>query len=148
MLLAALALVVGFLLAPFVSPQIATEYRALIVPTPGRRILEFVVLWTLGAAYCTYGWSNGRRTLPQKTWKLALVGADGGPPSTTRAVARYLGCWIGPALAVTAYVALRSHGWGAHAAWLVLFNWLWAVVDRDRRFLHDRLAGTIIVATR
>ena len=58
---------------------------------------------------------------------------------------RYLAAWIGPALAIAAFGVLSRHGWGAHAAWLVAFNFLWAFVDRDRLFLHDRAAGTRIV---
>ena len=61
------------------------------------------------------------------------------------ALLRYLAAWIGPALAVAAYAALARYGWGAHAAWLVALNFLWALVDPDRQFLHDRIAGTRIV---
>jgi len=36
---------------------------------------------------------------------------------------------------------------GAGGLWLVLLfiNFLWALVDRDRQFLHDRIAGTRVV---
>jgi uncharacterized RDD family membrane protein YckC len=146
MLVAALALVAGFLLAPVVSPQAAGVPHSLVVPTAPARAFEFAALFALGGAYCAYGWSRGRRTLPQKTWSVALVDGQGCPLSPARALARYAACWIGPALALVAYLALRPHGLGAHAAWLVLLNWLWALVDRDRRFLHDRIAGTRIIA--
>ena len=83
-----------------------------------------------------------------KTWRLGLVTVAGGPVTLGRAaLLRYLACWIGPALAVAAYRALHPLGLGAHAAWLVAFNFLWAFVDPDRQFLHDRIAGTRIVAT-
>ena len=61
------------------------------------------------------------------------------------ALLRYLAAWIGPALAVVAYAVLARIGLGAHAAWLVGLNFLWAFVDPERQFLHDRLAGTRIV---
>jgi uncharacterized RDD family membrane protein YckC len=145
MLLAALALLAGFLLAPLVSPQSGAATHSLVVPSAPARALEFGVLFALGAAYCVYGWSRGRRTLPQKTWGLWLADREGKPPSPGRALARYVACWIGPALALAVYVVLRPHGLGAHAAWFALLNWLWAFVDPDRRFLHDRIAGTRVV---
>jgi uncharacterized RDD family membrane protein YckC len=77
-----------------------------------------------------------------KTWRLRLVGPDGAPPDRQRALLRYLAGWIGPALALAAYLALRPFGLSAHVVWLIAFNWLWALIDRDRRFLHDRIAGT------
>ena len=33
-----------------------------------------------------------------------------------------------------------------HAAWLALLNYAWPIVDPERAFLHDRIAGTRIVA--
>jgi len=146
MLLAALALFAGFLLAPFVSPQVPGTPHALVLPSAAGRLTEFVALFALAGAYCVYGWSGGRRTLPQKTWRLALRDGRDAPPTPARAFVRYLACWIGPALALALHVALRPYGLGAHAAWVVLLNWLWAFVDHDRRFLHDRVAGTRIVA--
>ena len=103
--------------------------------------LPFAVSAVLSAA-C---WSRGRRTLPMKTWRLELALADGGPLPARTALARYLATWIGPALAVGAYAALRPAGLGAHAAWLVAFNFLWAFIDPGRQFLHDRIAGTRLV---
>jgi uncharacterized RDD family membrane protein YckC len=80
-----------------------------------------------------------------KTWRLALVDASGAPVSPRRALVRYAAAWIGPALAVAVYALLAPHGLGA-LAWPVLaLNWLAAFVDPDRRFLHDRVAGTRLV---
>jgi len=72
------------------------------------------------------------------------VPADGGVVLPRMALLRYLATWIGPGLAVGAYAAVTRWGFGAHAAWLVAFNFLWAFVDRDRLFLHDRIARTRI----
>ena len=57
-----------------------------------------------------------------KTWRIRLVAADGGAVSPGQAILRFVLCW--PSL-LLAGVGL-----------------LWALVDRDRQFLHDRLAGT------
>jgi uncharacterized RDD family membrane protein YckC len=131
----------NFALLPFVTPTRGSE---LVLPGLAERVILFCMVFAVLAAYFVWCWSNGRRTLAMKTWKLRLVRADGAAVAPKTALLRYLATWIGPALAVAAYALLSRHGWGAHAAWLVAFNFLWAFVDRDRLFLHDRVAGTRI----
>ncbi len=89
-----------------------------------RHFFQIYLLAVLGLYY-VWCWHRGGQTLPMKTWKLRLVSADGGPVSVSRATARYLLALLSAALA------------GAGFAW--------ALFDRDRQFLHDRLAGTRIV---
>lgn len=144
LLLAALVLIAGFVLTPLVSPDAGPE-RTLQLPTAGGRALSLAGVFSVAMAYCTWSWSAGRRTLPMKTWRLRLLTTAGRPVSLGRAALRYLAFWIGPTLAVGAHLALRAQGLGAHAAWLVAFNFLWALIDPDRQFLHDRLAGTRLV---
>jgi len=80
-----------------------------------------------------------------KAWKLRVVRRDGAPLDTPRAVLRYVlaALALGPS-AVAAAVLWREPG-----AWLALapgaLTLLWSVVDAERQFLHDRLAGTKIV---
>ncbi|WP_295510048.1 RDD family protein [Accumulibacter sp.] len=81
----------------------------------------FIVL----LVYCLWFWSDGRQTLAMKTWRIRLLGRDGQPVRPAQALLRYLLCW--PSIALG--------GIGI----------LWAVVDRERLFLHDRLAGTQLV---
>lgn len=136
----------NFALLPLVTPSRGKE---LLVPGLAERVLLFCILFAVLAAYFVWCWSNGRRTLAMKTWRLRLVrAADGAVPTPRLALSRYLAAWIGPALAVAAYAVLSRYGWGAHAAWLVALNFLWAFVDPDRQFLHDRVAGTRIVMDR
>ena len=123
-----------------------TRGGELVLPGLPERVALFCLLFAVLAAYFVWCWSGGRRTLAMKTWKLRLVRADGSVVTPKVALLRYLATWIGPGLAVAAYAFLARHGLGAHAAWLVAFNFLWAFVDRDRLFLHDRVAGTRIVA--
>lgn len=89
-----------------------------------RHALQLWVLAVAGA-YFTWFWTHGGQTLPMKTWRLRLVRGDGAPVSIPRALHRYL-------LAVLGLLALG-------------LGFLWALVDRDRQFLHDRLAGTALV---
>lgn len=91
--------------------------------SPALRPLAQIYLLTLAGAYFTWFWTHGGQTLAMKTWKIGLVSAAGGAVSWRQAIARYL-------LAVVT---------------LVLPSFLWALLDRDRQFLHDRLAGTRIV---
>ncbi|MDP2194625.1 MAG: RDD family protein [Rhodocyclaceae bacterium] len=78
--------------------------------------------------YFVYQWHRSGQTLAMKTWRMQIVatsGGDGGqPPSIRRALLRYLLAWP----SVLSGIGL-----------------LWALFDRDRQFLHDRLAGTRIV---
>lgn len=145
LLLVALVFVVGFALLPLVTPGHAGSPQSLAVPALPQRVAMGCVLFAVLALYFTWCWSGGRRTLPMKTWKLRLVDRAGDDLPRRSALLRYLCVWIGPLLAIAAYAVLAPRGWGAHAAWLVLLGWLWAFVDRDRQFLHDRLAGSHFV---
>ena len=75
-----------------------------------------------------------------------LVRADGTALDGKTAMLRYLAAWIGPALALLAYLALQRTGLGAHAFWLLGVNFLWAFLDSDRQFLHDRIAGSRVTS--
>jgi uncharacterized RDD family membrane protein YckC len=146
LLLTALLFVAGFALLPLTSPVAQVEARALIVPPLPARVMLFCALFALLAAYFVWSWTAGRRTLPMKTWRLRIVVAGNLPPARKAALARYLAAWIGPALALGAYAALRPAPIAAIALCLLPLNFLWALADRDRQFLHDRIAGTRIVA--
>ncbi|HUL97354.1 MAG TPA: RDD family protein [Usitatibacter sp.] len=76
-------------------------------------------------AYFVLAWTRSGQTLPMKTWRLRVVRWDGAPVGAARAAHRYL-------LAVLGLAALGA-------------GFAWALFDRDRQFLHDRLAGTAIV---
>jgi uncharacterized RDD family membrane protein YckC len=89
-----------------------------------RHVLQVWVLAVAGA-YFVWFWTHGGQTLPMKTWRLRIVRTDGAPVSGWRALHRY----------VIAALGLFAAGVG----------FLWALVDRDRQFLHDRLSGTAIV---
>jgi len=147
LLVTALVLILGFVMLPLVSPSAAHPSGAPVLPPWPARVGLFMFVFTMLALYFTWCWTGGRATLAQKTWHLHIVGHDGAPPSRRSALARYLAAWIGPVAALIAYGVLHARGWGAHAAWLVALNWLWAFIDRDRGFLHDRIAGTRIVRT-
>jgi uncharacterized RDD family membrane protein YckC len=139
---AAIVLVAGFALTPLVSP-IADPGGSLVLPGYTRRTAGFALVVAILGAYFAYCWSGGRRTLPMKTWKLALVDPAGAAPNLARALARYVAGWSGPAAAIALYAATHANA----AALALALPYAWALVDRERAFLHDRLAGTRLVST-
>ena len=89
-----------------------------------RHVLQVWIVLVIGA-YFVWFWTRGGQTLPMKTWRIRLVRVDGTPVNAARAVHRYVVALLG-----TAALGL---------------GFLWALVDRDRQFLHDRLSGTALV---
>jgi uncharacterized RDD family membrane protein YckC len=145
LLLGALAVAIGLILLPWLGTDAARAGGALTLPRPGARAVSFACLFAVFGAYCVWLWSGGRRTLPMRAWGLALVTTAGAAVSLERAAVRYVAGWIGPACAIAGYLALRPYGHRRWALALLAVNYAWAFVDRDRRFLHDRLAGTRLV---
>jgi uncharacterized RDD family membrane protein YckC len=139
---AAIVLIAGFALTPVMSP-VADPGGSLALPGYSRRAAGFVLVVAILGAYFAYCWSGGRRTLPMKTWKLALVDANGGPLSMARAIARYAAAWFGPAVALASYATTHSRA----AVLALALPYAWALFDRERAFLHDRIAGTRLVST-
>jgi uncharacterized RDD family membrane protein YckC len=112
-----------------------------------RHLFQAYLFLVLGL-YFVWCWRRGGQTLPMKAWRLRVVDAHGRPLATPRAILRYaLAALAFGSSAVAAIVLLRHPrelaAWVALAPGLVTL--LWSAVDRDRQFLHDRLAGTRIV---
>jgi uncharacterized RDD family membrane protein YckC len=145
LLLLAIVFVASFLVLPLISSGHSRSMGTLTVPALPERTALFCILFAVLAWYCVWSWTGGRRTLAMKTWRLMLVLANGQSLPAKVALLRYLATWIGPVLAVAGYAVLHRYGYGAHAFWLIAFNFLWAFVDPERQFLHDRIAGTRIV---
>jgi uncharacterized RDD family membrane protein YckC len=89
------------------------------------RPLFQLYLLAFAAVYFAWQWLHGGQTLPMKTWRLKVVTREDAPLTRGHALKRLVFAIAGTALC------------GA--------GFLWALADRDRRFLHDRLAGTKII---
>jgi len=76
-------------------------------------------------AYSVWFWLDSGQTLAMKTWKLKLVDRSGAPLRPLQAVLRYLAAWP----------SLLFFGIGI----------LWALFDKDKQFLHDRIADSRII---
>ncbi len=93
--------------------------------SPFFKIVFQLYLLSVAGIDLIWFWTHGGQTLAMQTWKLRVISADGKKISMRQAIARYL-------FAVT---SISFFGCGI----------LWALFDRDRQFLHDRLAGTRII---
>ena len=89
------------------------------------RPLLQIYLVAVAATYFVWQWRRGGQTLPMKTWHMRVVTRAGSALNLRQAMSRFVfalaGCLLGG------------------------FGFLWALVDREGLFLHDRLAGTKIV---
>ncbi|MEP6607288.1 MAG: RDD family protein [Burkholderiaceae bacterium] len=115
--------------------------------TAGRRAALQLVVFIAVGAYFVYCWTRTGQTLALKTWRLKVISADESPLGVGRAIARYLlawHLWI-PGLAVSALLELNL-SWTLIAlatGFAVLLTS--ALIDPQRRLLHDRWTGTRIV---
>jgi uncharacterized RDD family membrane protein YckC len=113
----------GLLAVALILPNLLLGAFAHRVATPPLLWAQLVIVLLV---YCIGFWSHGGQTLAMKTWRIRLLTRNGGPVRPAQALLRYLLCW--PSLVLC--------GIGI----------LWALVDRDGQFLHDRIAGTQLVA--
>jgi uncharacterized RDD family membrane protein YckC len=104
--------------APFVAITRGTEAWV-------ARPLFQLYLVAVAGVYFVWQWRRGGQTLPLKTWRMRIVTRAGAPLGLHHALCRFVFAAAGCALA------------GA--------GFLWALVDRDGLYLHDRLAGTRII---
>lgn len=116
------------------------------LPPVERAMLQTTLFVAIGA-YFVFCWSRTGQTLALKAWRLKLVDIEDRPPRSGRALARYLLAWHLwlPGLAIAGMFQL-SAGWTL-AALCVSFALLLlpALIDPQRRLLHDRWTGTRIV---
>jgi uncharacterized RDD family membrane protein YckC len=89
-----------------------------------RSVYQGYLVLTAGI-YFVWQWVRGGQTLPMKTWRLKLESRNGAVVTWRQGGLRYV-------------VALAGLAAAGAAFW-------WALFDRERLFLHDRVAGTRIV---
>ncbi|OON62086.1 RDD family protein [Massilia sp. KIM] len=107
-----------------------------------------VFLFLVTGAYFIWCWVDSGHTLAMKTWRMKVVRPGQARLSWRTAALRYLLAWgwFAPALLVCAVFGLHAKGEIAIALGIGVLAWaLTAFLDKDRQFLHDRLAGTRLV---
>jgi uncharacterized RDD family membrane protein YckC len=92
--------------------------------SPGIKTALQIYLLGVTGIYFIWMWMRGQ-SLAMKTWHIRLVTVDNKPLSFPRATLRFV-------LAVG----------------LIGISQLWAWVDRDHQFLHDRLSGTRLIQSK
>lgn len=115
-------LLLGVLALTFMVPYLIVGGVFQVSP-PGW--FAWLHLFTALGCYFVWYWRRNGQTLAMQTWRLKLVDADGRPLGLTR-------CWLRYALA---WPSVLLFGIGL----------LWALIDRDHQFLHDRLGGSRLV---
>lgn len=108
----------------FVAAIVLVPATLALEPIAARPLLQIALLAVV-AAYFVWQWTHGGQTLAMKTWRIRLVDVRGQPPHARRALLRF-------ATALPGTLLLGA-------------GFLWAIVDRDRQFLHDRVAGTRLI---
>jgi len=115
LLVTAVVFVASFIVLPFVGELKAAWQR------------HFFQLWILLVLFVYFAafWLRSGQTLAMKTWRIRLVNRDGGRISLRQAAGRFILALLGLMLGGTGF--------------------FWALFDRDRQFLHDRLMGTRLI---
>lgn len=115
--------VFAVLLIGFFLPQTVLSGFGLGLTGKGLWIHVIVLL----LVYFAWFWLHGGQTLPMKTWKVQLINSDGGRIRPAQALLRYLAAWP----------SILLFGAGI----------FWALFDKDKQYLHDRIAGTKIIVS-
>lgn len=90
-----------------------------------RYFLQFY-LWLITGAYFVWCWRKSGQTLAAQTWKIKLVNQAGSTLNAKQAVIRY----------VLSSLSALVFGLG----------FIWALLDKDRLYLHDRLLKTRFIS--
>ena len=131
------------MLALFLFLFVAQKFDPEVIDI-GRQLVLFVA----AGVYFIYCWSGSGHTLARKTWRIKLVKVGYATVPLRVAALRYLLAWLWllPALAVCWLFRLTGKAEVALtvAAGIVAYA-LTALLDKDRQFLHDKLAGTRLI---
>jgi uncharacterized RDD family membrane protein YckC len=137
MLLFAVVFVAGLIF------DIWTQSRHALTLRHARELWLFLVI----GAYFVFFWSRSGQTLAMKTWSIRVVDIDQAKLPVVKAVVRYCLAWLWflPGLALAYQFELKS--WSSIVVvCLGMASWaLTAVFDKDKQFLHDRLAKTRLI---
>jgi uncharacterized RDD family membrane protein YckC len=108
-----------------------------------------VVFVAVAAAYFMHSWTGSGHTLAMKTWRIKLVKVGFATVPTRSALLRFVYAWgfFLPALVVCYAFKLTGKADVSIALAINIIAWsLTVFLDKDRQFLHDRLAGTRLIS--
>ncbi|MCC8995810.1 MAG: RDD family protein [Nitrosomonas sp.] len=108
----------------FMASLVFVPLFSSIDPLYFKPFYQFYLLTIMGV-YFIWFWTHGGQTLAMQTWKLRIVDSKGQSITKKQAITRYL-------LALVLYP-------------FFFITLIWMFFDRDRQFLHDRIAGTKVI---
>ena len=110
----------------------------------GRSVTLFVVV----GAYFIHSWTGSGHTLAMKTWRIKLVMLGYARVPVPVAALRYVLAWfwVLPALIISYRLHLSPGQTGIALALGILAWGMTAFLDKDRQFLHDKLARTRLIS--
>lgn len=114
--------VVAVIIVGLLLPHAILGMAAGLVASARLLVTHLILLLLI---YFAWQWMNGGQTLAMKTWKIILVTENGSPIRPAQAVFRF----------AIAFLGFVFGGIG----------FLWALIDRDHCYLHDRVAGTRLI---
>jgi uncharacterized RDD family membrane protein YckC len=95
------------------------------VDTSIKRLILQLLLWMITGVYFVFCWHKTGQTLAAQAWKIKLVKTDAELLSIKQSIIRYC------------LASISFFGFG--------FGFLWAIVDKERLFLHDRLVKSVYI---
>jgi uncharacterized RDD family membrane protein YckC len=107
-----------------------------------------IVLVLASGAYFIWCWTSSGHTLAMKTWRIKLVMVGHAQVPFRAAFVRYVFAWgwVLPGLLLCWALGIHSKTGIPLVVGLNIIAWsLTAFLDKDRQFLHDRLAGTRLI---
>lgn len=133
--------------ADFIFLFIAQNFPAYMPPHASESWQMKFWLFIVIGLYFVYFWSRTGQTLAMKTWRIRIVDNERAKLPVLKAIVRYCLAWMWflPGLAIAEQLGLKH--WGSLIAVGIGFT-LWActaVFDKDKQFLHDKLAKTRLV---
>lgn len=133
----------------FCATAVAVLAAVLLQQFKSPYFTQAMATWTffVFGVYFIWLWTHGGQTLPMKTWRIRVVATDGNALGPWRALGRYLLAWLWVLPGWAAASLFQASGWkfGLFLALNCVLLAIAARFDKDRQFLHDRLAGTRLI---
>lgn len=123
--------------------DVATQSKHALMLRHVREAFLFLVIGT----YFVFFWRRSGQTLAMQTWRIKLVDNNGQKVPLIKAILRYFlaWCWCIPGLIVAHQLGLKNAQLLIPVA-LGFMAWATtAIFDKDKQFLHDKLAKTRLI---
>lgn len=121
----------------------------LLLPGLAGSPLEFAFVISILLGHFAWCWRRSGQTLAMKVWRLRLVDVQGATVAMRAVLIRFTASVLAFVPMAPAWAWAKHHPADKWLLWLsvawALLPYVWALLDKQRLFLHDRLAGTRMV---